>query len=216
MALTAFSPPNRPLRWRYRAPRYESLRERDSAAMRKALATRFLTRRDLWAITFPPLMSRCGASPNQAVKCDSVGNALKSGPISDRITCAVMTLMPSIVSKSTPVVRRSSAAKSKLGAFLDLRFAFAFLWRGPASTATASEATRGAAGSSRVGRAVIIFLQLDVAGRDLALQKIVGVYNLLQLEQHLLPPVPFQAMSNLLLTGLHARVPQRRQLLRVS
>src|SRR3954471_15563635 len=86
--------------------------------MRRALATRLWLFRDCCRMTLPPLTSRLGASSSHDAKASSVGNdEVKSGPSSERTTCVVMTSMPSILVISTPIVRCSSAAKSKTGWF---------------------------------------------------------------------------------------------------
>jgi hypothetical protein len=89
-------------------------------------------------MTWPPLMSRRGGNSNQLAKFPSLGNALQSGPISARITGAVLALIPSIRVKSTPRLRRNSASMSKeLGRFLEFsaRRCLAFLGpRGPSAT----------------------------------------------------------------------------------
>jgi hypothetical protein len=46
--------------------------------------------------------------------------------------------------------------------------------------------------------------------------KIVGVHHLLQFEQYVPLPIPFQTVRNLLLTGLNPRITHLGQLVRVS
>jgi hypothetical protein len=61
----------------------------------------------------------------------SVGKALKSGPISNRMVWAVIRWMPSLLVRSTPAIRLSSLCRSRWGAlqaFFCLRFAFWVGW----------------------------------------------------------------------------------------
>jgi hypothetical protein len=53
-------------------------------------------------------------------------------------------------------------------------------------------------------------LQLHIASRDLLLMKIIGVHHLLQFEQDVLAPIPFQAMGDLCLASLDPSIPQLR------
>jgi hypothetical protein len=91
------------------------------AAMRKALASGWITLRAPFPNTFPPLMRLSGHSPSQEAKCASVFHRLMSQPTSLMIFCAVITSTPSRSVKSTPVMRCSSLVRSKIGALrLDL------------------------------------------------------------------------------------------------
>jgi len=75
--------------------------------MRSASAARLGTLRRTTRTTLPPLRSRLGVSPSQLTKSCSLGKRLMSVPISARMVCAVMTLMPSMVVRSTPQMRTS-------------------------------------------------------------------------------------------------------------
>src|ERR687885_499531 len=107
--------------------------------MRKALATRLTTGRVLELLTLPPVMRLPGQSPNQEVKCLTVGKREGSKPNSDSRVSTVSAPKPSIWVKSTPQIRYLGVRKSKLGAlpegFLPRRLG---LGRGCAVTSTLS------------------------------------------------------------------------------
>src|SRR5258708_39831196 len=86
--------------------------------MRRALARRLLTLRVRLLFTRPPVILWLGDSPSQEQNLRSEGNALRSGPHSERTVMAVRELMPAICVRSTPKMRLSSADISKYGSFL--------------------------------------------------------------------------------------------------
>src|SRR5215469_12959595 len=165
--------------------------------MRKACATRFLLLRAFWRITFPPVMSLRGTNSSQLLKAPSLGNALRSGPNSDRITWAVMTSMPSMRVRSTPKMRLSSIRRQRRLIFrLVPSFAGALGLLG----------YRIGGCHPALGYGAHPRLQFHITGRDLLVVEIVAVHHLTQFKDRLTAPMPLQAMGYLLLAGLDAPV----------
>ena len=82
--------------------------------MRRAVATRFRTRQLLVKSTLPPLTFFSGQSPSQDAKAEAFRNRETSVPISHRIVCAVIALIPGTFVRSTPKMRYSSPRRSKV------------------------------------------------------------------------------------------------------
>jgi hypothetical protein len=70
--------------------------------MRRAVATRLRTRRLLVKSTLPPLTFFSGQSPSQDANAEAFRNRDTSVPISHRIVCAVIALIPGTFVRSTP------------------------------------------------------------------------------------------------------------------
>ena len=60
---------------------------------------------DVADLILPADLLCCGHSPSQLQKCFTLGNRLRSGPISLRIVNAVVTSIPSIAVRSTALIR---------------------------------------------------------------------------------------------------------------
>src|SRR5713101_9430464 len=85
------------------------------AARRRATVTRGAPGRTRRDSTFPPEILCWGHSPNQRQKCFTLGHRVISVPISERITRAVPSSMPSMVVRSTPAMRESGVRASEPG-----------------------------------------------------------------------------------------------------
>src|SRR5258705_8923929 len=69
-------------------------------------------------------MRLSGHNPSQEAKCASVFQRVISSPTSLIIVCATIALTPSILLRSTPVIRCNSLVRLKPGPFLWIRFVF--------------------------------------------------------------------------------------------
>src|SRR3972149_3524696 len=102
MALDA---PRRDLSRREKAPRAERQWEGLWAGTRRAAAARFAQGFVRPLSRLPPEILLPGHSPSQDAKCFSDGQRVMSRPISPRIVRAVVSAIPSMRVRSTPVTR---------------------------------------------------------------------------------------------------------------
>src|SRR5262249_43812030 len=117
VAVIAFGAPFRDFSRRKNAPKALWLRCKLAAARRNAAAARFAVGRVRRDSTRPPLILWCGHSPSQLVKCFTVAQRLMSSPISPSTFWAVVSSIPSIRVRSTPLARCSSGRGSNPGRF---------------------------------------------------------------------------------------------------
>jgi len=85
---------------------------------RNAVLARLLAFFDVRLFTSQPVILLLGATPNQEVKCLTVGHVLIFVPISVKKVCTVRASKPSTCVRSTPVMRYNAWDKSNAGTFL--------------------------------------------------------------------------------------------------
>src|SRR6516164_503305 len=147
------------------APRYVSLCFKLVAAIFKAVVSRLLVGNRPLPMTFSPLTLLSGHRRSQETKWSSVRHLLMSQPASLITVDAVITSMPSIRVRSTPVIRNKASRISNCWGLWPLFFLRRFL---RFSSSNGAPLLR----SSRSFRYLFKFL---VAGRDLLLAKLVGL-----------------------------------------
>ena len=119
VATSAWVGPASPLQPAIKAPKAQSARMTDWAAMRKA-SRRHGADASSCGSAAPSHRSGhlLGASPSQAPTCLSAGPLLMAVPIAASMVCARASLMPCTATRSTPVMRRMCARVLTCGACL--------------------------------------------------------------------------------------------------